>query len=319
MSSQTRVFKSTHLGRCAVAASAVVLLACGGGCTALSSLGLPGASGPHRLTKTADDMREVAGLPDELPRELTKGVLAEYVIEPGDVLIAEAANFNSPIRFANGDQTVKPDGTMTLGKYGRVVAAGKTVPELQAEVQSLVESQTEEAPGPIIVRLLGWESKVFYVLGEVNSPGAYPYSGRETVLDAIIAAGDLTDRANRHNIILSRPSAPDDCRTVLPICYNQIVQLGDSSSNYQILPGDRVFVASMTFWDDIRQTFCPRRFENCPGCAAQQVPCYMTLCGADGPTCSRIGRCQPMIARPERTGPHRERRLARDSRTEKRR
>ena len=49
--------------------------------------------------------------------------------------------------------------------------AGKTVRELQAEAQSLVESQTEEAPGPIIVRLLGWESKVFYVLGEVNSPG----------------------------------------------------------------------------------------------------------------------------------------------------
>jgi polysaccharide export outer membrane protein len=239
--------------------------------------------------RAADDMRGRAGLPADLPRELTQGVLAEYVIEPGDALIVEAANFNSPVRFANGDQTVKPDGTITLGKYGWVIAAGKTVPELQAEVQSLVESQTEEAPGPIVARLLGWESKVYYVLGEVNSPGAYPYSGRETVLDALVAAGDLTDRANRHNIILSRPSAPDDCRTVLPICYNQIVQLGDTSSNYQIMPGDRLFVASMTFWDDIRQTLCPRRFDTCPGCSRRQVPCYVTLCGKNGPIASRIG------------------------------
>ena len=101
------------------------------------------------------------------------------------------------------------------------------------------------------MRLVTRQSKVFYVLGEVNAPGSFPLNGRETVLDAIVAAGGLTDKASRRNIILSRPTHPNGCRVVLPICYREIVQLGDTSTNYQIAPGDRVFVATRTFWEDL--------------------------------------------------------------------
>jgi polysaccharide biosynthesis/export protein len=111
-------------------------------------------------------------------------------------------------------------------------------------------------------------SKVYYVLGQVNAPGAFPLQGRETVLDAIIAAGGLTDRASRRNIILSRPTAPDSCRIVIPICYREIVQLGDTSTNYQIAPGDRIVVPSRTYWEQL----CPKKPE-CPPCGRAQVPC----------------------------------------------
>ena len=67
-------------------------------------------------------------------------------------------------------------------------------------------------------------------------------AGRETVLDALIAAGGLNSRASQMKIILSRPSGPCDCRFVLPVCYRNIVQIGDTSTNYQIQPGDRIFV-----------------------------------------------------------------------------
>src|SRR5262249_46600399 len=79
-----------------------------------------------------------------------------------------------------------------------------------------------------------------------------PFTGRETVLDALLIAGGLNDRASRRHIILSRPSHPADCRTVLPVCYDQIVQLGDTTTNYQIMPGDRIFVPSRSAWDDCR-------------------------------------------------------------------
>ena len=62
------------------------------------------------------------------------------------------------------------------------------------------------------VRLVGRVSKVFYVLGEVNAPGAFPLSGRETVLDGIIAAGGITRQASTAKIVLSRPTSPDSCR-----------------------------------------------------------------------------------------------------------
>ncbi len=125
----------------------------------------------------------------------------------------------------------------------------------------------------VSVRLTNWDSKKIYVLGEVNSPGSFLYIGNETVLDALIEAGGVTTSSNRHNIIVSRPSSCGECRTVMKICYDQIVQLGDASTNYQLLPGDRVFVPSMTFMDDLKQTFNPQGNQKCPRCAGCDVGC----------------------------------------------
>ena len=83
-----------------------------------------------------------------------------------------------------------------------------------------------------------------------------------------IAAGGLTDRASRRNIILSRPTAPEGCRIVIPICYREIVQLGDTSTNYQIAPGDRIFVPTRTFCEEL----C-RNKKDCLPCGGPQVPC----------------------------------------------
>jgi polysaccharide export outer membrane protein len=123
------------------------------------------------------------------------------------------------------------------------------------------------------VRLVGRQSKVVYVLGEVNSPGAYPLTGRETVLDAIIAAGGLTDAANRAAITYVQPTPPDGCRVALPVCYNEIVQLGDTSTNYQMAPGDRIYVPSMTFCQQLHQLFHKSADPGCPPCGRGQWPC----------------------------------------------
>ena len=125
---------------------------------------------------------------------------------------------------------------------------------------------------PITVRLINRASKVYYVLGEVNAPGAFPLSGRETVLDAIVAAGGLTRRASENNIILSRPTPPDSCRVVLPVCYPQVVQLGDTTTNFQVRAGDRIYVPSKTMLEDL----CGGRRGKkgrCEPCDKPQFPC----------------------------------------------
>jgi len=159
--------------------------------------------------------------------------------------------------------------------------AGKTVEEIETAVRALVQAQTKDA-GPITVRVVTRQSKVYYVLGEVNAPGAFTLNGRETVLDAILAAGGLTDRASRKNIILSRPTAPCSPRVVLPVCYQEIVQLGDTGTNYQIAAGDRIYVASKTCWEDLQP------HKTCPPCGHPQTPqtlppeprCAGGACGA---------------------------------------
>jgi protein involved in polysaccharide export with SLBB domain len=196
------------------------------------------------------------------------------------VLLVQPADLDSPLRLP-GDQPVMPDGTISLGRFGQLQVAGKTVEEIATAVRAFVEAQAKDAKekdvGPIVVRVVTRVSKVYYVLGEVNAPGAYTLNGRETVLDGILAAGGLSDKASRRNIILSRPTRPDGCRVVLPICYREIVQLGDTSTNYQLLPGDRIYVASRGFSEELFH-----KKEECAPCGGPQRACPDGVCGHDG-------------------------------------
>lgn len=204
----------------------------------------------HFLLHSTKQVAKVATRPAPVPRELQKSVLAAYYIQPGDMLLLEPASFDSPLRFPS-DQPVLPDGTIDLGRYGRQVVAGLTIEQIEQIVQRAVETVEKQDVGQVNVRLINPESAVYYVLGEVNAPGSYPLIGRETVLDALMTAGGLTDRASPCHIILSRPTVPDSCRVVLPVCYRQIAQLGDTTTNYQILPGDRVYVATSTLFEQL--------------------------------------------------------------------
>jgi protein involved in polysaccharide export with SLBB domain len=197
-------------------------------------------------------------------------MLSSLVVEPGDVLRIQPVNLDSTIRLP-GDQTVLPDGTISLLRYGRPIVAGKTVEEIEAIVREAIAARIDpkaDKPEPISVQLVTRVSKVFYVQGEVNAPGSFQYSGRETVLDGLIAAGGLTDRASRTNIILSRPTPPCSDRIVLPICYRDIVQLGDTTTNYQLLPGDRIYVATR----GLCEGGLFNRNDKCDYCSRPQVP-----------------------------------------------
>lgn len=245
--------------------SACLLLASLSGCSSGGGLNLFPA-GDFLLSAT-EQVRRSPPRMAPLPRELEKTVLSTFVVQCGDSLVIEPASLESPLRFPT-DQTVLADGTIDLNKYGRLVVAGKSIEEIEADVAAAIQA-VDKRPAPINVRLVNPTSAMYYVLGEVNSPGSFPLIGRETVLDAILAAGGLTDNAAPCDIILTRPSPPGGCRMVMPICYRQIVQLGDTSTNYQIMPGDRVYVATRSFCEQL----LPIHKKKCPLCCGVQCPC----------------------------------------------
>lgn len=143
------------------------------------------------------------------------------------------------------------------------------------EARIALERRISEAilRNEISVRLVTWDSKKIYVLGEVNSPGSFDYDGTHTVLDALIEAGGLSSKANEHHILVARPTTCSSCRIVMTVCYDQIVQLGDTTSNYQLMPGDRVFVPALTFAEDLKQSFRCNKDERCPRCTGCQTGC----------------------------------------------
>lgn len=257
-----------------------------GGMLAVSMMGCSFSGGGltlfpegHELLDATKAVKQCAG-PLPLPRERDKRPLPAYTAEPGDLLLLtvvmkpeEEDGLPVPLVLP-ADQRVIIDGTIDLAQYGRLQVAGKTLGQIEAEVAAAILSREKGEVDFVNVRAADYPSKMFYVLGEVIDPNLFPLEGRETVLDAILIAGGLSGRADREKIILSRPTAPDGCRVVLPICYDEIVQLGDTSTNYQLLPGDRIFVPSRAVFnfcgDDDKCTPCERPHFACPLSA---IPC----------------------------------------------
>jgi protein involved in polysaccharide export with SLBB domain len=187
--------------------------------------------------------------PLEIPRELQKATLNEYRLEPGDGLLVMPADLESKVRLS-ADQTILADGTIDLGKYGRLHVAGKTIPEVEEAVKQAVKVVEKEDAGFIDVRLVNRQSKVYYVLGEITTPGKFPLSGNETVLDGIVTAGGMSDRSSWRDIILVRPTS-DGVGMVLRVDYGAIVRKGEAATNYQLHPGDRIYVGSRHLLDMI--------------------------------------------------------------------
>ena len=95
----------------------------------------------------------------------------------------------------------------------------------------------------VFVDVTAYNSKNYYVLGDVGAPGRLPITGNETVLDAIQFSGGLIPTAAPNNIRLVRPAPPGACcEQILPVNLAAIMSGGDSTTNYQLMPGDRIVV-----------------------------------------------------------------------------
>ncbi len=196
-----------------------------------------------------------------IPRELNMVSLPDYVVEPPDIIIVEVLEA-LPGRPITGERLVRPDGKISLGFYGDIYVAGLTTTEIKEKVvlhlrkfvsdeilglQGLKDGKPIEiAPdnsSRVFVDVVSYNSKVYYVQGDVGTPGRLPITGNERVLDALIYAGGLIPTASVPNIRLVRPAPPGACcEQTLPVNYAAIVNAGDPTTNYQLLPGDRLVV-----------------------------------------------------------------------------
>ena len=176
---------------------------------------------------------------DAMPRELDKATHPEYVVEPPDIVFIETLGLpaNRPLY---GEKIVRPDGTINLGYYGDAHVAGLTLAEIEAKIEARLKQFVKNPR--VHLDMAGFNSKVFYVVGQVGAPGRIPITGNETVLDALMLSGGLTPFANKCDIRLVRPRPMCSCDQVLPVDWNGIINCGDTTTNYQLMPGDRLVV-----------------------------------------------------------------------------
>jgi protein involved in polysaccharide export with SLBB domain len=102
----------------------------------------------------------------------------------------------------NGEYQVDGRGAISVPAAGAVNAVGRSAENLGAALQQrLRERQYLLNP---IVNVTISEFRPFYVLGEVEKPGEYPYHTGLNVLSAIAVAGGDTYRASRSSALVQR-------------------------------------------------------------------------------------------------------------------
>jgi polysaccharide export outer membrane protein len=114
-----------------------------------------------------------------------------YRLGPGDEVTLRV--YDQP--QLSGDFDVDDSGMISLPLLGLVPAAGYTAETLAAEIVAALKAKNLILSASAAVEVSKY--RPFYILGEVNTPGQYPYRPGMTVLTAISIAGGFTYRAEQ--------------------------------------------------------------------------------------------------------------------------
>jgi polysaccharide biosynthesis/export protein len=170
--------------------------------------------------------------------------LARHIMGHKVVLAVQPSRAIQQVR---GPHLVRPDGTIGLGVYGAVKVAGLSIAEARAAVE---EHLSREFLRPqVSVDVAAFNSKLYYVILDGAGAGQQvvrlPHTGNETVLDAIALVNGLLPVSDKREIVLARPSRMDQAGDqVYPVDWESLTTRGSVLTNYQLLPGDRVYVHS---------------------------------------------------------------------------
>ncbi|RFP59564.1 sugar ABC transporter substrate-binding protein [Luteimonas weifangensis] len=137
---------------------------------------------------------------------------------------------------------VRPDGMISVPLIGDVQAGGRTPPEVAKDIQTRLAAYVLEPRVSVILTELRsheYLSRVS-ITGAVTNPVSIPYRQGMTVLDAVLAAGGVTEFAAPDRSSLHRKSDTDVRSYSLRL--DRILKQGDLSTNYKVAPGDVITV-----------------------------------------------------------------------------
>lgn len=153
------------------------------------------------------------------PLTISEPVVREYRLGSADKLRVNV--FGEP--SLSGEFIVGPDGAIALPLIGNVKAAGLTTREIGANITAGLADGYLREPR-VSVDVLTY--RPYYILGEVNRPGEYPYSAGLTVLNAVATAQGFTYRANQRRVYIKNADSVQE--TLYPLTSATPVQPGDT-------------------------------------------------------------------------------------------
>jgi polysaccharide export outer membrane protein len=151
----------------------------------------------------------------------------------------------SDAQAVSGQHLVGLDGRVNLATYGSVYVAGMNLEEAREAIELRLSEKLEDPE--VFVDVLAYNSKVYYIVtqggGFGDNVARLPITGNETVLDAVATLGGIS-QVSSTNLWIARP-APNGvgCEQILPVNWEDITRGASTATNYQMMPGDRLFIA----------------------------------------------------------------------------
>jgi polysaccharide export outer membrane protein len=130
-----------------------------------------------------------------------------------------------------GEYTVNSSGQISFPLIGDVVAIDRTTRDVRQEIEQRLAAGYLRAP-QVSIDVMTY--RPFFILGEVNKPGDYPYSAGLTVMRAVATANGFTYRADKKHIYIKHPGDKKEVRY-------------DLKTDLPILPGDTLRVDERYF------------------------------------------------------------------------
>ena len=169
-----------------------------------------------------------------------------YVPAPLAAAYAEPVRHDSAYHLDAGDKlrvvvygqegltntyAIDAGGSITMPLIGSVPARGRTTAGLAAEIAGRLRNGFIRDPS-VAVEIEAY--RPFFILGEVQAPGQYPYVPNMTVESAVAIAGGFSPRARRDSVTLTHTDASGTGRFIVP-------------PGTPISPGDTVLVGERWF------------------------------------------------------------------------
>lgn len=162
-----------------------------------------------------------------LGRDRAASVDATYALGVGDQVALNV--------FGEPDLTktyaINPNGTIEVPLIGAVKAQGMTIGQLGTEVRQRLSDgflRNPSVTGSIVTY------RPFYILGEVNKPGQYPYQTGMTLEGAVALAGGYSYRAQQKHVFIRPENGGGEARV-------------EASPELAVRPGDTIRVAERFF------------------------------------------------------------------------
>lgn len=168
-------------------------------------------------------------------------MVSDYTVGPADVISITV--YGEP-DLTKGAIRISGKGFISFPLIGRLKVAGLTPTEIENHIVKKLAEKQYLLDAHVDVTVSNFNSKQYFVLGEVGSPGSHPIQAKERIMDALTKVGGVREEKASNNVMLIRTlnlDTPEEKKLVIDLNLTDLLKKGDQISNIYLHDRDVLY------------------------------------------------------------------------------